>query len=579
CYFKILGKLEKTERFQLQEQKKVRKNLPVTSNERKIIDGAIITSKTDTKGVITYANPEFLAVSGYSLEELIGKPHSIMRHPDMPEWTFEDLWSTVKNGNSWNGIVKNRCKNGDYYWVDANVSPLYEAGHIIGYISVRTKPTPEQIQRAEKNYWDSAKKADKKLSSISDIKIKDIPLINGIFLIFMFAVLSFLMYNTVSLLYILPALFASFFLSQTFLTLILNSKEKAIQECINDLKQIQSGHLKHIIQVSRKDEMGEIQKNIRSAQVEIRGMLSQLVGSSQIINSMINELKEVFGAIQNSFDELSKAMQILAESSSVTAGSSEDTVLKISQLNANIQEIVSENLELKSESEQMNLSSQKGDSVSKDAVLKFSKVLQIISAVSGDVEELGEKSKSINMIVDTITRISDQTNLLALNASIEAARAGDSGRGFSVVASEVGKLAEASRKSAKEISAFVAGLQSKISGIIHDIRDSMKVLENGSKGMENIQASMKEILTHSENTFKRMENIHIITDQTKLLSDKVNKNMENIGSKTSETSSVIEEISASTEEQEAAIHVISRSVADLKELSDSLNSSLTKFKF
>ncbi|HNI28095.1 MAG TPA: methyl-accepting chemotaxis protein, partial [Leptospiraceae bacterium] len=406
---------------------------------------------------------------------------------------------------------------------DANVSPLYEAGHIIGYISVRTKPTPEQIQRAEKNYWDSAKKADKKLSSISDIKIKDIPLINGIFLIFMFAVLSFLMYNTVSLLYILPALFASFFLSQTFLTLILNSKEKAIQECINDLKQIQSGHLKHIIQVSRKDEMGEIQKNIRSAQVEIRGMLSQLVGSSQIINSMINELKEVFGAIQNSFDELSKAMQILAESSSVTAGSSEDTVLKISQLNANIQEIVSENLELKSESEQMNLSSQKGDSVSKDAVLKFSKVLQIISAVSGDVEELGEKSKSINMIVDTITRISDQTNLLALNASIEAARAGDSGRGFSVVASEVGKLAEASRKSAKEISAFVAGLQSKISGIIHDIRDSMKVLENGSKGMENIQASMKEILTHSENTFKRMENIHIITDQTKLLSDKVNK--------------------------------------------------------
>ncbi|HMV79903.1 MAG TPA: methyl-accepting chemotaxis protein [Leptospiraceae bacterium] len=557
----------------------MRKNLPVTSNERKIIDGAIITSKTDTKGVITYANPEFLAVSGYSLEELIGKPHSIMRHPDMPEWTFEDLWSTVKNGNSWNGIVKNRCKNGDYYWVDANVSPLYEAGHIIGYISVRTKPTPEQIQRAEKNYWDSAKKADKKLSSISDIKIKDIPLINGIFLIFMFAVLSFLMYNTVSLLYILPALFASFFLSQTFLTLILNSKEKAIQECINDLKQIQSGHLKHIIQVSRKDEMGEIQKNIRSAQVEIRGMLSQLVGSSQIINSMINELKEVFGAIQNSFDELSKAMQILAESSSVTAGSSEDTVLKISQLNANIQEIVSENLELKSESEQMNLSSQKGDSVSKDAVLKFSKVLQIISAVSGDVEELGEKSKSINMIVDTITRISDQTNLLALNASIEAARAGDSGRGFSVVASEVGKLAEASRKSAKEISAFVAGLQSKISGIIHDIRDSMKVLENGSKGMENIQASMKEILTHSENTFKRMENIHIITDQTKLLSDKVNKNMENIGSKTSETSSVIEEISASTEEQEAAIHVISRSVADLKELSDSLNSSLTKFKF
>lgn len=557
----------------------MRKNLPVTSIEQKIKDGAIITSKTDTKGIITYANSEFLAVSGYSAEELIGKPHNIMRHPDMPEWTFEDLWQTVKKGNSWNGIVKNRCKNGDYYWVDANVSPLYEAGQIIGYISVRTKPTQEQIRNAENNYWDKERSGEKKKFSVSSVRMKDVPLMNGIFMTLIFFVLSFLIYNTVSLFYIIPSVFLSFLLSQTFLTIILNSKEKAILECINDLKLIQSGNLKHIIKVNRKDEMGEIQKNIRSAQVEIRGMLSQLVGSSQIINSMINELKEVFGAIQNSFDELSKAMQILAESSSVTAGSSEDTVRKISLLNSNIQEIVSENTELRSESELMNSSSRKGDTVSREAVTKFSQVMQIITAVSFAVEELGEKSKSINMIVDTITGISGQTNLLALNASIEAARAGDSGRGFSVVASEVGKLAEASRKSAKEISAFVSDLQSKISGIIHDIRNSMKVMENGSKGMENIQLAMKDILTYSENTFKRMENIQIITDKAKFLSDKVHKNMENIGSKTSETSSVIEEISASTEEQEAAIHVISRSVADLKELSDTLNSSLTKFKF
>lgn len=557
----------------------MRKNLPVTLNERKIKDGAIITSKTDTKGIITYANPEFLTVSGYSLEELIGKPHSIMRHPDMPEWAFEDLWNTVKKGNSWNGIVKNRCKNGDYYWVDANVSPLYEAGQIIGYISVRTKPTEEQIRIAEKNYWSTDEKPEKEIFSVSNVKMKNIPKISGMFLAAAFALLFFLIYNAVPLFYILPTVFFLFLLGQIFLTAMMKSKERAILECINDLRQLQAGHLKHIIDVNRKDELGEVQKNIRYAQVEIRGMLSQLVGSSQIINSMINELNEVFGAIQTSFDELSKAMHILAESSSVTAGSSEDTIRKISLLNSNILNIVSENMELKSESELMNLSTRKGDTVSKEANIKFSQVLQIISAVSGSVEDLGEKSKSINMIVDTITRISDQTNLLALNASIEAARAGDYGRGFSVVASEVGKLAEASRKSAKEISIFVSGLQLKISGIIQNIRESMKVLENGSKGMENIQFAMNDILTHSENTFKKMENIHIITDRTKLLSDKVTENMDNIGSKTSETSAVIEEISASTEEQEAAIHVISRSVADLKELSDTLNSSLTKFKF
>ena len=127
-------------------------NLPVTNREAELREGHPIVSKTDLKGVITYVNPEFVAISGFSERELLGKSHNIVRHPDMPQTAFEDLWKTVKGGRPWAGLVKNRCKNGDHYWVMANVTPLYEGGQVAGYMSVRSKPTREQIDRAATLY-------------------------------------------------------------------------------------------------------------------------------------------------------------------------------------------------------------------------------------------------------------------------------------------------------------------------------------------------------------------------------------------------------------------------------------------
>jgi PAS domain S-box-containing protein len=127
-------------------------NLPVTQKEIELKEGASIVSKTDLKGVITYINREFLEISGFSESELIGKSHNIIRHPDMPSAAFEDLWRTVKAGKPWNGFVKNRCKNGDHYWVEANVAPIREGKTVIGYMSVRNKVTRGQIEQAEKLY-------------------------------------------------------------------------------------------------------------------------------------------------------------------------------------------------------------------------------------------------------------------------------------------------------------------------------------------------------------------------------------------------------------------------------------------
>lgn len=127
-------------------------NMPVTSHEVHLREGDIILTRTDMKGVITYVNRDFVEISGFSESELIGQNHNIVRHPDMPPEAFADLWENLKAGRPWTGLVKNRCKNGDFYWVVANVAPIVEGGRIAGYVSVRSKPTRQQIEAAEGAY-------------------------------------------------------------------------------------------------------------------------------------------------------------------------------------------------------------------------------------------------------------------------------------------------------------------------------------------------------------------------------------------------------------------------------------------
>jgi methyl-accepting chemotaxis protein len=130
----------------------MRTNLPVTQNEVKLTDSTLIVSKTDLKGRITYINKDFLEISGFTEQELIGEPHNLVRHPDMPVEAFEDLWNTLKEGRPWTGYVKNRCKNGDFYWVLANAAPIVENGQTTGYISVRRKASDEAIAAHEAAY-------------------------------------------------------------------------------------------------------------------------------------------------------------------------------------------------------------------------------------------------------------------------------------------------------------------------------------------------------------------------------------------------------------------------------------------
>ena len=130
----------------------MRSNMPVTNVEYVLKDTETIVSKTDLHGNITYVNQDFVNVSGFSEDELIGAPQNIVRHPDMPVEAFADFWRTLKSGKAWTGLVKNRCKNGDYYWVEANAAPIIENHKVVGYASIRTKPSRAQVQAADSAY-------------------------------------------------------------------------------------------------------------------------------------------------------------------------------------------------------------------------------------------------------------------------------------------------------------------------------------------------------------------------------------------------------------------------------------------
>ncbi|HMK81357.1 MAG TPA: PAS domain-containing protein, partial [Xanthobacteraceae bacterium] len=130
----------------------MKRNLPVTDVEYPLGEHTMIVSKTDLKGKITYFNDQFVAASGFTEPELMGQPHNIVRHPDMPPEAFEDLWVTLKAGKPWTGAVKNRRKNGDYYWVLASATPIWENGQVSGYMSIRTALPADQRREAEQVY-------------------------------------------------------------------------------------------------------------------------------------------------------------------------------------------------------------------------------------------------------------------------------------------------------------------------------------------------------------------------------------------------------------------------------------------
>jgi len=252
-------------------------NLPVTAKEQFMKEGSILVSKTDLKGIITYCNRDFIEISGFHEGELIGKNHNTVRHPDMPPEAFKDLWHTAASGHPWMGIVKNRCKNGDFYWVKANVTPLYESGKCVGYMSVRTVPSKAEVSAAEGLYAKiNAKQASLEPKGLGKLRVafnalKISWLINAlvIFATAGFSLLSYMVSAGVasSTLMITAGLLAAI----TLVTGLMLSVRitKPFSYISQKLRQIADGNYFDWVNVNRQDEFGVLQEVIKMTQIKL----------------------------------------------------------------------------------------------------------------------------------------------------------------------------------------------------------------------------------------------------------------------------------------------------------------------
>ncbi|MCX4117436.1 methyl-accepting chemotaxis protein, partial [Aeromonas hydrophila] len=234
---------------------------------------ANILSTTSPQSHITYVNPDFIKISGFTEEELLGQPHNIVRHPDMPPAAFEHMWSTLKSGRSWMGLVKNRCKNGDHYWVSAYVTPIAKNGSIVEYQSVRTKPEPEQVLAAEKLYAQlrSGKAARPKLAASFSVKI--LLLIWGSIIS---SAMAAGMLTDTSISSLLLATLMSGSLSSVSVLAILSPLGRLVERARN----ISNNPLSQSLYTGRTDEFGQIEFALRMMQAETGAIVGRIGDAS-----------------------------------------------------------------------------------------------------------------------------------------------------------------------------------------------------------------------------------------------------------------------------------------------------------
>jgi aerotaxis receptor len=478
----------------------MKKNLPITDRESTYGAELTLTSGTDLKGTITYANEDFIRVSGFSDAELMGQNHNIVRHPDMPPAAFEALWRTVKGGKPWMGVVKNRCKNGDHYWVDALVTPLIENGRIHGYESTRVKPDKAVRRRAESLYrklW----KGERVFPPFSrwDLATR---LVLGASLI-----LSVVFGGAGAFGYLAPTgAFAGFAVSGASLAALIFALTRPLREAAAEARTIVDDPLMQSVYTGRLDEAGQLQLAIKLLQATVRTVTRR---------------------IEQSAGDLESHAETTASGIRKTVSAVDQQKMEIEQVATAMNEMTGAVQEVARSAALAYEAAQSADALSREGIDRVRASIGIVEFLSQQVSEaessirqLAEHSRSIGTVVDVIRAIAEQTNLLALNAAIEAARAGEQGRGFAVVADEVRVLASRTQQSTREINATIGKLQECVEEAVgkiataHDkAQEGLSYAGNSAGALESIVKSIRTINDMNAQIASATEEQHRVSEE------------------------------------------------------------------
>jgi aerotaxis receptor len=524
----------------------MRVNLPVSNIEYPLDDEALLVSTTDAKGRITYVNPAFLEVSGYSEDELLGRAHNIIRHPDMPPEAFADFWKILQSGKPWTGFVKNRRKNGDYYWVLANATPLVENGRITGYLSVRTKPSRELVEKVEPIY-----------RQIRDGKARNLKIENGGIVRTDFtgkvATLFRITFTKRAALFLsLPTLLLacaagagwwginqaitppglSHFILTAAITGVLSmgamghclvrSVLKPLNDAVDVTNTFAAGNLGARISAAYHDEFGLLFKSLSQMNLNLKATILDINNNAEMV-------RQAAGEIASGNMDLSKRTEEQASSLEETAASMEQLASTVKQNSENAKQ---------------------ADQLATDASHVALKGGQLMANVVTTMTSISDSSKNIANIINVINGVAFQTNILALNAAVEAARAGEQGKGFAVVATEVRNLAQRSAAAAKEIKSL--------------IDDSVKRIENGTLQVNDAGKTMQEIVNSVKHVADIMTEITAASQEQSSGIDQVNQAVMQMDEVTQQNAALVEEAAAAAESLEQQARELTGAISIFK---------------
>jgi len=497
----------------------MRTNLPVTQQEYQFPNGETLLSTTDTSSHMTYANAAFIRTSGFSAAELMGQPHNMVRHPDMPAEAFSDMWRSLKEGQSWTALVKNRRANGDHYWVRANAAPMRRNRQVVGYLSVRTKPSRSEVEAAQSLYARFKNQSAKGLAFhrglvvrtgllgwLSALQVMPAAWRVRLALLALGALmgtaltLSGLPGGTLAMLG--ATMTAGLLLAGVFIERQITAPLQAILACA---QQVASGEVATELNLNRCDEIGLISRAINQAGLNLQ--------------SLVSDVYEQVHGVQTASHEIASANLDLSSRTEQTASNLEQTAAAMEQQTATVRQ----------NSDTAQQASQLAGETTQVAIKGGDDVASVVATMG----QISIASKKIADIIGVIDTIAFQTNILALNAAVEAARAGDQGRGFAVVASEVRSLAGRSASAAREIKGL--------------INASVEEVEKGSALVTNAGVTMTEVVSQVRRVNDLIVEITAASKEQALGISQVGQAVNQLDEMTQQNAAMVEQSSAAAD--------------------------------